>query len=75
MNTSGSGKTWTLYRIGTWGALGILIYFLLTEHQAHVIQFLPYIILLACPLMHIFMHKGHGHHGANSDHSDHKEIK
>jgi hypothetical protein len=21
--------------------------------------------LLACPLMHIFMHGGHGHHGNN----------
>jgi hypothetical protein len=24
---------------------------------------LPWLILLACPLMHIFMHGGHGGHG------------
>jgi hypothetical protein len=23
---------------------------------------LPYLILLACPLMHLFMHRGHGGH-------------
>jgi hypothetical protein len=38
-------------------------YFLLTEHRAHTIQALPWLILLACPLMHVFMHGGHGSHG------------
>lgn len=37
-------------------------YFLLTEHLAHVLQALPYLLLLACPLMHAFMHHGHGGH-------------
>ncbi|WP_447274122.1 DUF2933 domain-containing protein [Burkholderia sola] len=27
---------------------------------------LPYLLLLSCPLMHLFMHHGHGHHGAKS---------
>lgn len=40
----------------------VAAYFLLTEHLAHVIGALPYLILLACPLMHVFMHHGHGHH-------------
>lgn len=40
----------------------IAAYFLLTEHLAHVIGALPYLVLLACPLMHVFMHHGHGHH-------------
>lgn len=35
-------------------------YFLLTEHLAHTIQALPWVILLLCPLMHVFMHRGHG---------------
>lgn len=34
-------------------------YFLLTEHRAHVIQALPWLLVLACPLMHVFMHRGH----------------
>ena len=38
-------------------------YFLLTEHLAHTIAWLPYAILLACPLMHVFMHGKHGHGG------------
>jgi hypothetical protein len=42
-------------------------YFLWTEHRAHVIEYLPWTFLLICPLMHIFMHRGHGSHGANSD--------
>lgn len=36
-------------------------FYLWTEHRAHVFGILPYLLLLACPLMHVFMHKGHGH--------------
>jgi hypothetical protein len=28
-----------------------------------VIPYLPFLLLLACPLMHLFMHHGHGGHG------------
>ena len=50
-------------------ALGLLVmgavaaYFLLSEHRAHFIYWLPFLLLLACPLMHVFMHHGHGQHG------------
>lgn len=37
-------------------------FFLLTEHRAHVFGFLPYLLVLACPLMHLFHHGGHGGH-------------
>ncbi len=37
-------------------------YFLWTEHRAHVIEFLPWVLLLACLGMHMFMHGGHGSH-------------
>ena len=40
-----------------------VLYFLLTEHRAHFFGALPYLILLLCPVMHIFMHRGHGGHG------------
>jgi hypothetical protein len=44
------------------GAIGV--YYLLTEHLAHVTQTVPYLFLLACPLMHLFQGHGHqGHHG------------
>ena len=42
-------------------------YFLLTEHRAHTIEALPWLILLLCPLMHVFMHGGHGGHGSGRD--------
>jgi hypothetical protein len=28
-----------------------------------VLGVLPFLIFLACPLMHLFMHHGHGGHG------------
>ena len=49
----------------------IAAFFLITEHQAHLWGWLPYLLLLACPLMHMFMHGGHGghehRHGASRD--------
>jgi hypothetical protein len=36
---------------------------LFTEHLAHVLGLLIWLPLLACPLMHLFMHHGHGGHG------------
>jgi hypothetical protein len=39
---------------------------LLTEHRAHVFGVLIWLPLLACPLMHVFMHHGHGGHGGNA---------
>ena len=45
------------------GFLAIGGYFLVTEHWAHIVPFLPWLFLLACPLMHVFMHSGHGGHG------------
>ena len=51
-------------------ALGMLLvialFYLAREHYGHVSQALPYLILLLCPLMHLFGH----HHGGHSHHSD-----
>ena len=41
----------------------VAAYFLLKEHTAHVAGYLPFLLLAACPLMHLFMHRGHGHGG------------
>src|SRR5262249_17275966 len=40
---------------------------LFTEHRAHVLGLLIWLPVLACPLMHIFMHDGH-HHGGGHHH-------
>jgi hypothetical protein len=42
--------------------------YLLWNHTGHVVSALPYMILLACPLMHIFGHRHggkHQHHQGN----------
>lgn len=48
-------------------------FFLVAEHRAHVLPFLPWLLLAACPLMHIFMHGGHGH-GQGHTHGDAKHL-
>jgi hypothetical protein len=45
------------------GFLAVAAFFLWTEHRAHLLGVLPFLLILACPLMHIFHHGGHGHHG------------
>jgi hypothetical protein len=48
--------------------LGFLIIggaLLFTEHRAHVLGALIWLPLLACPLMHVFMHHGHGGRGGH----------
>lgn len=45
--------------------LAIAAFFLLSEHRAHTLGVLPYLLLLACPLLHMFMHRGHGGHGGH----------
>lgn len=61
---AGRGK-WVLF-----GFLAVAAYFLWTEHQAHLMGALPYLLLLACPLMHLF-HHGHGGHGHRHGQHDH----
>jgi Protein of unknown function (DUF2933) len=46
-----------------WGFVVIAAFFLITEHRAHVFQYLPFLLLAACPLLHMFHgHGGHGRH-------------
>jgi len=42
-------------------AIAVGGFYLVTEHTAHLFGVLPYLLILACPLMHVFMHHGHGH--------------
>ena len=58
------------YAVGLLVMGAIATYFLLSEHRAHFFGALPLLLLLACPLMHVFMHHGHGGH---SDHADHQQ--
>lgn len=60
------GNSWLRSRTGfaTLIAIAVLGFLIYKGHSAHLLGFLPYLLLLACPLMHVFMHGGHGdrHH-------------
>jgi hypothetical protein len=49
------------YAIGLLVFAAIALFFLLTEHRAHTLGALPYLLLAASPFLHVFMHRGHGH--------------
>ena len=68
-----SERPWQL-RVGFWLLLAIAAFYLLTEHRTHLawgLPYLPFLILAACPLIHMFGHSGHGGHGGHSGHSQH----
>lgn len=45
------------------GFLAVAAFLLLAGHTDHAIAALPFLLILACPLMHLFMtHRGHGSH-------------
>ncbi|TAK00449.1 MAG: DUF2933 domain-containing protein [Candidatus Manganitrophaceae bacterium] len=44
----------------------IAAFFLLSEHRAHFFGILPYLLLLACPFLHLFMH---GRHDTGAGHT------
>jgi uncharacterized membrane protein YkvI len=61
------------WRIPYWmGACVFLVvagFFLWEEHRAHLLGALPYVLLLLCPFVHLFMHRGHNGHGGHHGHS------
>ena len=48
------------YAVGLLVMGAVAAYFLLSEHRSHFFIAFPFLLLLACPLMHVFMHHGHG---------------
>jgi hypothetical protein len=42
------------------GFLLIAAFLLFSEHRAHLFGWLPFLLLAACPLLHVFHHRGHG---------------
>lgn len=63
----------------------VVAFYLLREHWSHVAGSAAYLLLLACPLMHLFGHghgQGHGHrrgqgnhHGGSAGKSDQKNSR
>jgi hypothetical protein len=65
----GAASTWVFA-----GFALVALFFLLTEHRAHLYGWLPFILLAACPLMHLF-HGGHGGHGRHGGHGADEEPR
>jgi Protein of unknown function (DUF2933) len=66
-------RDWLYSRTGiaTCVAVAVLGFLIYTGHSAHLLGLVPYLLILACPLMHIFMHGGHhNHHGKKSERED-----
>lgn len=55
------------------GFVVITGFFLVTEHRAHFFGYLPFLLLLLCPLLHWVLHGGHGGHGGSQQHSQRGE--
>ena len=75
MNESKPNFWFTSNGLAALALVGAVVYFLLTEHRAHFIYALPFLILLLCPVMHIFMHKGHGGLGGHGGHKHSDQDK
>lgn len=63
-------------RWAIWIAGAIALAYLIAEHRPHLLGWIPYLIILSCPLMHLFMHRRHGSQsdvrGDSQDQSTHK---
>lgn len=74
-NNSDSNESWLSSRTGIATLVAVLVlgFLLYTGHGAHLLGWSPFLLILACPLMHIFMHGGHGGHG--SSHNKEEETR
>lgn len=61
-------------RRATWvlaGFLVIALFFLLSEHRTHLLGIPPYVLLLACLLLHFLGHGGHGRRSSSTARGPH----
>ncbi len=69
MNSFLTGNPLAKGRVVFLAFCAVVAVFLIYEHTAHVLGALPFLLLLACPLMHLFMHHGsHGQHDQGAAH-------
>jgi len=68
---SSPGSFWASRSFIVWLALVLIGGFLLvSEHRAHFLGAALWLLLLACPLLHIFGHGGHRGHGGHGRPAD-----
>ncbi len=62
-NVRSALKQRRIYMVAVVGALtGFIISILWADHKAHILGYLPYLIFLLCPIIHLFGH-GKSKHG------------
>lgn len=67
-----NSRSWLFSRtaIATIVAMSVLGFLIYEGHGVHLLGYAPFLLILACPLMHIFMHGGHGGHGSHGNRRD-----
>jgi hypothetical protein len=62
-----NGKAFSFSTMLICAGVSAALFWVLEYHWQHalgLLPYLPYLLFLNCPLMHLFMHHGgHGHHG------------
>lgn len=53
--------------IGSLVLLAFIGFFLSDNYQSGLLVIIPYLLILSCPLIHIFMHSKHGHHHGDTN--------
>lgn len=48
--------------VAGWIFAALAAAYVLIAHRVHALEWLPFVLLLVCPLMHIFMHGSHTRH-------------
>ncbi len=51
--------------LGLLAILGVAGALFLVQHWEHAVPYWPWLLILAIPLLHMFMHGGHGAHGGH----------
>jgi hypothetical protein len=64
---NGNGQSWLFSRTGvaTLVAVSVLGFLIYQGHGAHLLGYLPYLLIGVCLLSHVFMRGGHGGHGGH----------
>lgn len=62
------GRDWSrLNQWLLWLGLAAAVAWLLWRHGAHVVEVIPFLLILACPLLHLLGHGSHRHGGSPHD--------
>lgn len=75
-NLSSPLGTWARSHIGTSTLICLSValagVYLVTQYSVVLLGMLPWAVILLCPLMHLFMHRGHSGHGQGEGRGGHE---